>query len=129
MSYQAEISQENPSAFLFLVDQSWSMHEMLPAVGQKPAMSKAAAVAEAINLLITEIAIHCSKGEAINDYFTLALIGYGGTAHSAWGGDLSGRLAVPISEVDAHPLRYERKDTPMDDDAGGVITRSIEYPV
>lgn len=127
MAYQAEISRQNPTAFVFLVDQSGSMADEFKQEGLNK--RKCDAVADALNRLIGEIAIRCAKQEAVRDYFTLALIGYGGTAHPAWGGDLSGQLAVPISAVDAHPIRYDQRTRMMDDGAGGLVPQTVDFPV
>jgi hypothetical protein len=92
--YVAEISRTNPSCFIFLVDQSASMVDPIAEAGG----SKAEVVADALNRLLTELAIRCAKEEGVRDYFHAAVIGYGGrTAHSALGGVLQGQGLVPIS--------------------------------
>jgi hypothetical protein len=94
----AEISRTNPSCFIFLVDQSASMVDPIAEAGG----SKAEVVADALNRLLTELAIRCAKEEGVRDYFHVAVIGYGGrTAHSALGGALQGQGGL-FSE----PFRY-----------------------
>src|SRR5439155_9755039 len=63
MSYEAEISRSNPSAFLFLIDMSGSMTD--PYAGGK---RKADGVADAINKLLSNLSIKCTKSEGVRDY-------------------------------------------------------------
>jgi hypothetical protein len=93
--YQAEISRTNPSCFLFLIDQSGSMGEIMdPANAQaldKPVIvdgqtfthtatgqTKAQAVSDAINRLLQNLSIKCAKSEGVRDYYSVSVIGYGG---------------------------------------------------
>ena len=71
MPYTAEISRTNPSCFFFLVDQSASM---IDPIGDARA-SKADVVADALNRLLTELAIRCAKEEGVRDYFYVSVIG------------------------------------------------------
>ena len=75
MPYTAEIRRNNPTCFLFLVDQSSSMLE--PSGGNKE-RNKAEGVADAINRLLQNLALKCAKSDGIRDYFHVGVIGYGG---------------------------------------------------
>ena len=87
MPYTAEISRTNPSCFFFLVDQSASM---IDPIGDARA-SKADVVADALNRLLTELAIRCAKEEGVRDYFYVSVLGYGSrSAQSAFRGELQG---------------------------------------
>ena len=60
MAYEAEINRANPSCILFLVDQSASMSDSFAGeVGR----SKAQALADAINRLLLELTIKCTKDQ------------------------------------------------------------------
>jgi hypothetical protein len=127
MTYMAEISRTNPSCFIFLVDQSASM---VDPIGGEVKASKADVVADALNRLLTEIAIRCAKEEGVRDYFHVAVLGYGGrSAQSAFGGVLEGRGLVPISQVADHPLRVDQRTKLKSDGAGGVIELETDFPV
>lgn len=127
MPYVAEISRTNPSCFIFLVDQSASM---VDPIGGEVKMSKADVVADALNRLLTELAIRCAKEEGVRDYFHVAVLGYGGrSAQSAFGGVLQGRGLVPISQVANHPLRVDQRTKLKPDGAGGVIELKTDFPV
>jgi hypothetical protein len=56
MSYEAEISQANPTCFLFLVDQSGSMGKRF---GPRASCTKAQGVADTINRLISTLVSRC----------------------------------------------------------------------
>jgi hypothetical protein len=127
MSYEAEISRTNPSCFIFLVDQSASM---VDPIGGEVKVSKADVVADALNRLLTELAIRCAKEEGVRDYFHVAVLGYGGrSVQSAFGGALQGQDLVPISLVADHPLRVDQRTKLKSDGAGGVIELKTDFPV
>jgi hypothetical protein len=127
MPYLAEISRINPSCFIFLVDQSASMIDL---IGDEAKQSKANVVADALNRLLTELAIRCAKEEGVRDYFYVAVIGYGGrTAQSAFSGALDGQGLVPISRVADNPLRVEQRTKLSPDGAGGVIELKKDFPI
>ena len=69
MSYKAEISRDNPSCFLFLVDQSKSMDDMI-SLGEET-QSVAKGVADSINRWLQELSIKCAKSEGIRDYYNV----------------------------------------------------------
>jgi hypothetical protein len=127
VTYVAEISRTNPSCFIFLVDQSASM---VDPIGGEVRMRKAVVVADALNRLLTELAIRCAKEEGVRDYFHVAVLGYGGrSAQSAFGGVLQGRDLVPISQVADHPLRVDQRTKLKPDGAGGAIELKIDFPI
>jgi hypothetical protein len=57
------------------------------------------------------------------------VIGYGARVGPAFGGALSGRDFVPISEVANNPARMEERIKKEDDGAGGLMERSIKFPI
>jgi hypothetical protein len=75
MPYGAELSRTNPTALIFLIDQSSSMGEPFGAQPEKP---KADGVADSINRLLQNLVLKCTKGVGIRDYFHVGVIGYGG---------------------------------------------------
>ena len=72
--YSARITRLNPTAFIFLIDQSGSMDEKM-TFGQST-MTKAEAVAMVTNMLIRELINRCRREEGVLDYFDIAAIGY-----------------------------------------------------
>lgn len=66
MPYSAQISRADPSCFIFLIDQSWSMHEAIGGQSGKPKMH---VVADTLNRLLRELGFRCSGEEEIRDYF------------------------------------------------------------
>jgi hypothetical protein len=126
MPYRAEISRANPTCFLFLIDQSTSMAD--PFGGQS-GLTKADGVSDAINRLLQNLVIKCSKPEGVRDYFHVGVIGYGRDVAPALGGDLAGRPLSPISEVERHPLRIEERVRKVPDGAGGLVDQVTKFPV
>ena len=126
MPYTAEINRSKPTAFFFLIDQSGSMDDPWGLDGTK---RKCDAVADAINRLLSTLVLRCAKGEDVRDYFQVGVIGYGGSVQSGFTGALAGRQFVPISEVADNPLRVEQRTRKEDDGAGGLVERTIRFPV
>jgi hypothetical protein len=89
MPYAAEISRANPSCFLFLIDQSGSMAD--PFGAGESRKRTADGVADAINHLLRELVLKCSRTEGVWDYYHVGVLGYGTQIGSAFGGSLAGR--------------------------------------
>jgi hypothetical protein len=124
MSYEAEVSRNNPSAFLFLVDMSGSMTDPY-ANGKR----KADGVADAINKLLTNLSIKCTKSEGVRDYYDVGVISYGKQVAPALGGELTGLTLAPISAVANHPARIEERAKQEEDGAGGISEIKVKFPV
>jgi hypothetical protein len=126
MAYTAEISRNNPSCFLFLIDQSGSMADKFPGDSAK---NKADGVADAINKLLQNLVIRCAKEEGVRDYFNVGVIGYGASVGPSFGGALTGKELAPISDIANSPTRIEERTKKVDDGAGGLVDQSIKFPI
>lgn len=125
MAYTAEISRSNPTAFLFIVDQSGSMSDKL-STGR----SKAEQVADVLNRTLATLITRCTKSEGTRNYFDIGVIGYGGNgAYNGFKGPLSNTILHQISEIEASPLKIEERKKKVDDGAGGIVEQSIKFPV
>lgn len=130
MQYVAEISRNNPTCILFLVDQSGSMTE---PVGGMQGVQKASFIADALNKVLQNLCMSASKltgtDMEIRDYFDVGVIGYGLTVGPAFVGPLAGKALAPLSEVGYNPARIEMRQRKVPDGAGGIITEDIRFPV
>jgi hypothetical protein len=125
MPYQAEISRENPTCFLFVIDQSGSMDEMTES-----GRSKAEFVADVLNKTLYTLVTSCSKSDGVRNYFDVGVISYGGAeVGSGFGGALSGGIVHPIHAISEHTLRVEERKKKADDGAGGIIELQTKFPV
>lgn len=77
MSYLARITQNCPTAVVLLVDQSGSMAE--PARWNGQAVTKAQAVASAINTLLAELVARSRRDGGYQHYYDIAVLGYSGS--------------------------------------------------
>lgn len=125
MSYSAEISRTNPTCFVFLIDQSGSMGDAFPGTTKR----KADGVADAVNRLLQNVVIKCSKSEGVRDYFYISAIGYGARVGPAFSGSLVGKSLVPVSEIAFNPTRIEERERMVDDGAGGLVKTTVKFPV
>ncbi len=107
MSYKAEISRDNPSCFLFLIDQSSSMADKI-SIG-KETQQLAKGVADAINRWLQELSLKCAKSEGIRVYYHVGVIGYGKTVGPSFVGPLAGRELIPINEIADNPARLDER--------------------
>src|SRR4051794_8983432 len=106
MPYTAEISRSNPSCFLFIIDQSGSMQDVMNPSNVQPleqpvavdgrtythsasGTTKAQGVANAINRLLQNLVIKCAKAEGVRDYYHVGVIGYGDKTGAAFSGALA----------------------------------------
>ena len=127
MAYSAEIKRQNPSCFVFLLDQSGSMADAF-GTGEGN-QKKADALADTINRLLQNLVIKCAKEEGVRDYFHVGVIGYGAQVGSAFTGPLAGQQLVPISQLGNSPTRIEQRTKKTPDGAGGLVDQQVRFPV
>ena len=127
MPYKAEISRDNPSCFLFLIDQSKSMEDKLSIGDDTQKMANG--VADSINRWLQELSIKCAKSEGVRDYYNVGVIGYGKTVGPSFVGPLEGRELIPISEIADNPARVDERTKKIPDGAGGLVEQSTRIPV
>jgi hypothetical protein len=125
MQYEAEISRENPTCFLFVIDQSGSMDEMTEA-----GRSKANFVADVLNKTLYTLVTTCSKADGVRNYFDVGVIAYGGSeVTTGFGGALSEGIVHPIQAISEHTLRVEERKKKMEDGAGGIVELKTKFPI
>ena len=127
MSNTAEISRDNPSCFLFLIDQSGSMEDEI-SIGSE-VQQVANGVADSINMWLQELSIKCAKSEGVRDYYQVGVLGYGKDVASGFIGPLAGRELIPISEIADNPARLDERSKKVPDGAGGIVEQSVRIPV
>jgi uncharacterized protein YegL len=127
MSNVAEISRDNPSCFLFLIDQSGSMEDEI-AIGSE-VQQLANGVADSINMWLQELSIKCAKSEGVRDYYSVGVLGYGKKVAPGFVGALAGRELIPISEIADNPARLDERTKKVPDGAGGIVDQSVRIPV
>ena len=92
MNYTQSITRHHRTAFVLAIDQSGSMVEELEFRGRRT--SKAAAVAEVANSLLSELLLRATREGEVRDYYDIAVVGYSGEGvHSL----LSPRSGTPCA--------------------------------
>ncbi len=109
MPYTAEISSDNPSCFLFLIDQSTSMAEEISAGDSN--VAKATGVSDTMNRWLSELSIKCAKSDGVRDYYHVGVLGYGKKVGTCLAGSADGEELIPISHIADNPARIEEKDS------------------
>jgi hypothetical protein len=125
MSYDAEITRQNPTAILFIIDQSGSMSDRLSSE-----RSKAQQVADVLNKTLFNLIARCTKADGVRDYFDIGVIAYGNNgAYNGFGGTLSSNAIHQVSKIEASPVRVEDRKKKIDDGAGGLVETSAKFPI
>jgi hypothetical protein len=122
-TYSAEISRQSPACLVFLIDQSGSMEEPIAGgTGEK----KKQVVADAINRLLYNAVLRCSKEDGVRPYFDIGVWSYDGISgvRPAFGSALSS-----ITQIAEQPKRMETRKRRMPDGAGGVYEEEFQLPV
>lgn len=121
-NYSAEISRQNPACLIFLVDQSGSMNEPI-AGGTK---AKKDEVADAVQRLLYNTVLRCTKEDGVRPYFDTGVWTYGGSSdvRPAFGTEL-----LSIREIAERPKRVESRRRRVPDGAGGVYEEEFQLPV
>ena len=127
MPYIAEISRANPSAFVFLIDQSGSMSESI--AGSPENKRKCDSVADAINRLLHNLIIKCARGEGVRNFYEVAVIGYGAQVMPALSGKLARRDLVTIGEIATSPAGLAERVRQIDHPYGGTVPQKVKFPV
>jgi hypothetical protein len=125
----ADISRHNPTCFLFLIDQSHSMAQRFGDRSEGPGVTKALAVADALNDLLRNLIITCSKADGVRNYLDVGVIGYGETVGPAWAGPLAGQYLVPIREVASGFKDILDRSAENTDSFGQSGGKSSKFPV
>jgi len=125
MPYQAEISRDTPTCFLFIIDQSGSMDEKNEA-----GRTKAQFVSDVLNKTLYTLVTNCSKAEGIRNYFDIGILAYGGSdVKTGFGGKISSGIIHSIGAINDNPLRIEDRTKKVDDGAGGIIEQKTKFPI
>ena len=100
-TYIAKIRRNQPTALVFLIDQSGSMDSgELTIDGIQ--MSKAQAAARIVNATLNELISKATRDGEIRNYIDFAIIGYGAKSHESallWSGNLTGKTWVKTQEL------------------------------
>ena len=132
MPYTADISRANPACFLFLIDQSGSMTQVL--AGQPGQPRKMDAAADAINRVLDTVSQRCSQGMYIRDYFDIGIISYNTDDRgspiitSVLPGTALEQPFLPISQV-VDVAEVEERQVRESDGAGGLVEVTRRFPV
>ena len=131
MPYTADISRNSPGCFLFLLDQSGSMKDVL---GGQPGMRKMDGAADAVNRVLDAISQRCSQGMEIRDYFDIGIITYStdvsghATLESALPETSPEQPFLKVSEV-VDVAEVEERQVKESDGAGGIVEITRKFPV
>ncbi len=123
--YQARISRAAPGCIIFLLDVSASMDDAF-----EHGMRRIDFLTDAVNRTLLEVAAGCKFQDGTRHYFDIGVLSYSGAPlKSALSGSLASRTLVPITDMEAHPLRVEQRKRKEPDGAGGLVEVSVPFVV
>ncbi len=130
MAYGAEISRANPTLIVLLLDQSRSMAN--PFGTGEVKVPKAQFLADVVNRTLHDLVIRSSKAEAVRDYYSVAVLGYGvgrGGVKPVLSGPLAGQPVVRISDVADNPARLEKRIKRVAGREGQLTEQTVSFPI
>ena len=117
MAYSSvPIGTTNPTCFVILVDQSWSMSQ-----DWADELTKTEGATRAVNRLIENLVLACRTGADVRDRCHVSVIGYGEGVNCVVDG--------MISEVTGSLIEVRRTKKFIPDGAGDVIEVEVELPI
>lgn len=123
--YTAEISRSNPTAYLFLVDQSASMND--PMLSGR---TKAEFVSDVLNRTLRDLVVRCTREDGVRNYFDVGIMTYShDEVSNGLGGALGSSWMHPISAIADNTMRVEDRVKQVDDGAGGLVSQTVKFPV
>ena len=132
MPYNTQITRQEPTCFLLLIDQSESMLDPFGVAHIQK--TKAEGAADAVNRVLENLLLRCTKGpNDIRDYFYVSVIGYGPGVFPALNvpdQDPNGLpKLVPMSGLPDLVLKLDVRRKQQLDGAGGIITIEEPFPI
>jgi hypothetical protein len=123
--YKEIITRKNPTAILFLIDQSGSMASMINYKNKYIKYSEA--VCDMINSSFYELISRCTKSEGIRDYFEICIVGYGGNSAESveilWENNLKGKNWISITELKSEA---QFKEQEVETNIRGILKKEIK---
>ena len=110
------IGTSNPTCFVILIDQSWSMSQ-----DWGDELTKAEGASRAVNRVLEELVLRCRAGMEIRDRCHVSVIGYGEEVKCVVNG--------MISEVAESLIEVKKAKRLIPDGAGSVIEVPVEMPI
>ena len=125
MPYTADISRANPACLLFVLDQSGSMTE---ALAGQPGQTKQEQSEQAISGILNAVALRCSQGMEVRDYFHIGIIGYDNEGLQT----VFGRTSIDYPFLTVSQMvdiaQVVQRQVLEPDGAGGVVPVSRNVP-
>jgi len=110
--YEMLIDVDHPALVVVLVDQSDSMQR---ESGHDRNIKKAIGVADAVNTLLHNLVVTCTRQDVVKDFFHVSVIGYGRTVGLRLQDPDSFQSFVPISRLAKKAIRTEERAMLTDD--------------
>lgn len=100
--YSAKITDNNPAAIIFLLNQSYPTKEKISFMGKN--LSESEVICDIINQQIQNIVLQNTDGEIIHNRYDISIIGYGDYSYNCLEGKLQHMDFASIKDLKDYPI-------------------------
>ena len=124
--YSSPISEENPTALFFILNQSSPTCEKIFYKGKEKTISQA--MCDAINQFLNSLITQNKKNNIVHNRYQVSVIGYGDYAYNCFEGSLRYKSIVDLNELESSPLLV-RKAIKEKKTRQGVVKIEFDEPI
>lgn len=124
--YSTPISEENPTAIFFILNQSYPTCEKINYKGKEKTISQA--MCDIINQLLYSLITQNKKNNIVHNRYQVSVIGYGDYAYNCFEGFLRYKPIVELNDLFTSPLLV-RKTIKEKKTRQGVVKIECDEPV
>lgn len=105
-SYTAQISDENPTGIVFILNQSYPTEKKIFYKGTSKSISQV--LCDMINQQLYTLLTQNTSGDTIHNRYQVSVIGYGDYCYSCFKGNLSYKDFVDLKELKENPIEIKK---------------------
>lgn len=105
-TYSAQITEINPAALIFILNQSYPTNVKILYKGEENTISQV--VCDMINRLLYALITQNTNKNIVHNRYQVSVIGYGDYAYNCLEGPLASKTFVDLSELDNNPLLIKK---------------------
>lgn len=125
-SYMAQITDENPTAIVFIQNQSYPTNEKIMYKGEQKTISSA--ICDIINKQLYALISLNSSGSTVHNRYQISVMGYGDYCYNCFEGDLRYKDFVELQELKNNPISLN-KTVIEKKTRKGIVQLQSEMPI
>lgn len=104
--YSAPITEENPAAIFFILNQSYPTDNKIVYKGKEETVSQA--ISDIVNQQLHTLIIQNTEDNNLHNRYQISVIGYGDNVYSCFNGNLRYKNYVELEELKGNPLSIKK---------------------